>query len=213
VGFVSSFYPIFLRLKNKRCIVVGGGEVAERKAMSLLEHEADVEIVSAAVCPALAQLAAQGKVRYQSRRYRRGDLAESVLAIAATDDPAINSEVADEARERRIPVNVVDNPEMSDFIAPSLLRQGDLSVAISTAGKAPALSRKLRTEMETVYGRSYGLLVDVVAAVRQELKGEGTTVDAATWQASLELEPLINLLGQGLVEEARELLLRRLKGA
>ena len=141
---MSSFYPIFLQLKNKRCIIVGGGEVAERKAMSLLEHEADVEIVSEALCPALAQLAAEGKVQHRRRPYSYGDLAEAVLAIAATDDPAINSGVADEARERRIPVNIVDNPGMSDFIVPSLLRRGDLSVAVSTAGKAPALSRKLR---------------------------------------------------------------------
>ena len=210
---MSSFFPIFLQLKNKRCIIVGGGEVAGRKAMSLLEHEADVEIVSEAVCPRLAQLAAEGKVHHSRRPYRHGDLAEAVLAIAATDDPAINSEVADEGRERKIPVNVVDNPGMSDFIVPSLLRRGDLSVAVSTAGKAPALSRKLRTELETVYGSSYALLVDLVAAVRQEMKNEGTTVDAAIWQDSLELEPLIDLLGRGLVDEARERLVKRLRGA
>ena len=95
---MSGFYPIFLRVKNKRCVVVGGGEVADRKVRSLLEHEAKVEVVSAAVCPELAQLAAEGRVHHCRRRYKQGDLAGAVLAIAATDDPAINAEVADEGR-------------------------------------------------------------------------------------------------------------------
>lgn len=208
---MSGFYPIFLRVKNKRCVVVGGGDVAGRKARSLLEHEANVEVVSADVCPELAQLATEGRIHHCRRRYRQGDLAGAVLAIAATDDPAINAEVAEEGRGRNIPVNVVDSPDLSDFIVPSLLRRGDLSIAVSTAGKTPALARKLRSELEKVYGPGYGLLVELAADVRQELKRDGLAIDAEVWHRSLELELLVDLLNRGLVDQARERLLRRLR--
>src|SRR4030042_230398 len=145
---MSSYYPIFLDLKGKRCIVVGGGSVAERKVEMLLEHETSVTVISPELSPKLQHLADQGAIKTITRNYQKGDLKGAFLVIAATDDPSVNAAVAGQARKQRALVNVVDDPRASDFIVPSMVRRGDITIAISTAGKSPALARKLRSLLE-----------------------------------------------------------------
>ncbi len=208
---MSEYYPINLKTRGQRCVVVGGGEVALRKVAGLLESEAVVEVVSPRLCAALQQLAEQGLVQVQKRDYRKGDLAGALAVIAATDDPAVNEAVSSEARANRQLVNVVDDPLRSSFIVPSVVRRGEVSLAISTGGRSPALARRLRLKLEKVLGAEYAPLVDLLGEVRNELKNEGVRASGQAWEEALELDPLLDLLAKGRREEARERVLGRLK--
>jgi precorrin-2 dehydrogenase/sirohydrochlorin ferrochelatase len=207
---MSTYYPIFLNIQGKKCVVVGGGEVAERKARALADQGASVTVISARVCNGLANLAEQGTIQIFRRDYRSGDLEHALIAIAATDDPMVNTEVAREGRERGVLTNVVDDPEHSDFIVPSLLRRGDIGIAVSTGGKSPALARRIRTELEQSFASEYASLALLISEVRQELKRDGIHVDGDAWQRSLDLEPLLDMLKKGEFEQAKEKLLSNL---
>ena len=209
---MSSYYPLFLNMEGKSCVVVGGGEVAERKVRSLLDHGALVNVISASVTSGLAQLEKDSAIKITSRNYRPGDLEGAVIAIAATDVPETNGQVAAEGRQRGVLTNVVDTPEQSDFIVPSLIRRGDISIAISTSGKSPALSRKLRTELENVVTKEYASLVELISNVRQELTNKGIHIDGSAWQKSLDLQYLLDMIKNNKLDDAREHLLSQLTG-
>ena len=207
---MSTYYPIFLNIQGRKCVVVGGGEVAERKARALVEQGALVTVISARVSDGLAQLAEQRAIQISLRDYQPGDLEDALVAIAATDAPEVNIDVAREGRKRGVLTNVVDDPEHSDFIVPSLLRRGDVSIAISTSGKSPALARRIRTELEQSFAPEYASLALLLAEVRQELKRDGIHVEGNAWQKSLDLEPLLDMLRKGEFEQAKEKLLSNL---
>src|SRR6266446_2248924 len=138
------FYPVFLELKDRPVLVVGGGAVAERKVESLLEAGASVTVVSPEVTPVLKERSAQGKIRLHLRRVAEPDLEGVMLVISATDEASIQKEVARWAASRRVLVNTVDQPDLCDFIVPAVVRRGDVTVAISTSGVSPALAAELR---------------------------------------------------------------------
>lgn len=202
-----AYYPVFLDIAGKRCVVIGGGQVALRKVQMLLEYGAKVEVISPELCP---ELAAIPEIHVQHRQYQPGDLKGTFLAIVATDNHETNCQVSREARSQAVLVNVVDNAENSDFILPSLVRRGDMTIAVSTAGRSPALARKLRTRLEQDFGEEYAALVRLIDEVRCELKQRGIKVDTETWQDALELDLLTGLVKQGKIEEAREILSRHL---
>ncbi len=162
----SPYYPILLNIQGKKCLVVGGGEVALRKVQMLLEHGANVEIVSPTFCPELNQLVKDGAIQAIHRDYETEDLNDAFLAVAATDDTKTNEKVAAEARKTGILVNVVDKPDISDFIVPSYFRRGDIIVAVSTSGKSPALARKIRGELERDFKAEYAQLAVIANEVR-----------------------------------------------
>ena len=205
-----SYYPVFLDIKGKRCVVIGGGTVALRKANMLLNHGAIPEVISPNLCAELDALVADGRVKTIRREYESGDLEGAFVVVAATNDNRTNERVAGEAQERGILINVVDVPKLSNFIVPSYLRRGDLTVAVSTNGKSPALARKIRTELEKNFGREYAMLTSLVEEVRSELKDRGVVVSGEAWQRALELDTLLDLLGRGRREEARKCLLDNL---
>ena len=210
-GELSPYYPVFLNISGKRCVVVGGGQVALRKVRALLEHQADVEVISPALCSELIELAEGGQIRAFHRHYQPGDLRKALMAIAATDDSDINLQVAKEARREAILVNVVDDAENSDFIVPSSVCRGDVTIAISTAGKSPALARKIRTRLEKDFGDEYASLARMIDEVRTEAKQRGISVDGDTWQEALDLSLLTDLLREGDSKKARSILLSNLK--
>jgi precorrin-2 dehydrogenase / sirohydrochlorin ferrochelatase len=166
------YIPIFLDVTGRRCMVVGGGEVATRKLESLLEAGAAVVIVSPNLCAPLAAIVDRGMATHIARAYRRGDIAGCVLVYAATDDPAIHREIAEEARALGIPLNVVDVPELCTFIAPAVAKQGDLQIAISTGGASPAFAARLRRGLEKQFGREYGIALKVLRVARRRLHNE-----------------------------------------
>lgn len=192
-------------------MVVGGGQVALRKVKALLEYAANVEVISPDLCSELSQLADYGEIHFQQRKYRPGDLQGAVIAIIATSDSNTNLEVVKEARREAVLVNVVDDAEYSDFITPSYMRRGDVTVAISTGGKSPALARKLRTILEKYLGDEYAALALLADEVRAEVKKQGIKVNGDDWQEALDIDLLGNLLRRGDNEKAKNVLLSNLK--
>jgi uroporphyrin-III C-methyltransferase / precorrin-2 dehydrogenase / sirohydrochlorin ferrochelatase len=166
----ASVYPAFLRLRGRPCVVVGGGAVAEDKVLGLLDAGACVTVVSPQLSRRLEDLTEQGAIALLRRPYRAGDLAGAFLAIAATDDGAVNGAVWTEAEQRGILLNAVDDVPHCSFIAPSIHRQGDVTVAVSTAGKSPALAVRLRERIARAIGPEYATLADMLGRLRPEVQ-------------------------------------------
>ena len=205
------YYPIFLNVRGRRCVVIGGGKVALRKVKVLVEHGANVEVVSPVPCPELSKLAAAKTIGVLHKEYEPQDLKGAFIAIAAATESDTNQKVADEARRQKILVNVANSPEQSDFILPSYLSRGDLTIAVSTAGRSPALARKVRTRLEQNFGEEYASLTGLVEEVRSELKKRAVTVSGDDWQKALDLDLLLELLRTGHREKARATLLGNLE--
>lgn len=168
------YYPIFLDIRNKACVVIGGGDVAERKVVSLLSAGARVTVVSPEFTVNLEGMGEDGKILLMKRPYQEGDLKGAFLAYAATDEEDINKRVYMEGAKEGILLNVVDEPEMCDFIVPSVVTRGALSIAISTGGASPAFAKRLRMEMEERYGEEYSIFLEIMAAIRQKLLTKGS---------------------------------------
>lgn len=164
-----AFYPLYIDLEGKKCVVVGGGDVAERKVVSLLECGADVEVISPEFTPELIRLAEEGRLEIKNREYKSGDLKGATLAIVATDSSAVNKEAYREASENQIPVNVVDVPELCSFIVPSTVRRGDLVISISTSGSCPALAKSIRKQLQQLFGEEYDGYCEVLRNFRREI--------------------------------------------
>ena len=160
------YFPICLDLSGKVCIVIGGGQVAERKIRSLLECGARITVVSPELTDAVAELAASGRINLLQRPYQDGDLQGSFLTIAATDDPEVQQAVQAEAERHNLLLNVADVPERCNFILPATLRRGDLAISVSTGGKSPALARQIRQELEDRFDAAYALYTALLGAIR-----------------------------------------------
>jgi len=175
---VPDYFAAFLDLRGRRCLVVGGGEIGERKARTLLQSGAQVTVVSPAVTRGLAALATVGRIVERRRPFRRSDLRGCALAVAATGDPAVDDTVAALARRARVLVNVVDRPERCDFILPSVLQRGELQIAVSTGGRCPALAREIRRRLETLFGPEYTELVARTGQARRAARAAARTAAA-----------------------------------
>jgi siroheme synthase-like protein len=154
----TPFYMACLRLKGRRCVVVGGGDVGLEKVEGLLACDADVTLIAPDAHPELVQLAMEGSIRWARRDYRAGDLEGCLIAIAATDDTGTNISVFEDAEQRAMLVNVVDVPPLCNFILPAIVRTGPLAVAISTAGASPALAKRMKREIAETFGEPYAVL-------------------------------------------------------
>ncbi|HEX2223003.1 MAG TPA: bifunctional precorrin-2 dehydrogenase/sirohydrochlorin ferrochelatase [Thermoanaerobaculia bacterium] len=164
-----AFYPVFLDLRGRKCLVVGSGPLAEEKVAGLLEAGAAVTVVSPAPSPKIADLAAHERIVYKPRTFEPADLDGAALAIAAGQDPATAEAIWRESEKRGILLNTVDDVPHCNFIAPSIVRRGDLAVAISTGGKAPALAVRLRQHIETLIGDEHARFLDLAGTVRTRL--------------------------------------------
>ncbi len=171
---MTQYYPVLLSLTGKRCVVVGGGKVAERKVGSLLDAGAGVVVISPQLIPQLQALEKERRIQWLARAYRPGDLAgkpqeTTALVISATPDAAVNEQVAEEANHLGIPVNVVDKPELCSFIVPSSITRGELQISISTGGRSPALAKKLRRDLEKIIGHEYAEYLELLGEVRERV--------------------------------------------
>ena len=164
------YFPIFLDLQQRRCLVVGGGEIAARKAALLCSAGARVEVAAPALCPTLEQKAQAGEIEYLERAFSADILDAQALVIAATDDPDVNRAVAEAAKSRNIPVNVVDTPALCSFIVPSIVDRSPVVVAVSTGGASPVLARLIRARLETLVPAAYGRLAALAAKYRDKVK-------------------------------------------
>lgn len=163
----TPYYAVALNLAGRKCLVVGGGRVAERKVKSLLECRAAVKVVSPGATETIREWAQAGRIEYEEREYCEEDLEEVFIAISATDSRELNRQVARDCFARNIPINVVDDPEFCSFIVPAVVRRGDLTISVSTGGKSPALARKLRQELEQQYGNEYAILLQYLGRARE----------------------------------------------
>jgi len=168
-----SFYPICLDLKGRPCVVVGGGRVSERKVLGLLSCSAQVSVISPTLTAELLRRHNEGSIVWIDREYRPGDLKQAFLVIAATDDKETQKQVYEEAAAHNLLLNVADVPRLCNFILPATVRRGDLFISISTAGKSPALARKLRMELEKKFGVEYRALVDILGVIRPVILASG----------------------------------------
>lgn len=201
-------YSISLDLNNKGCLVVGGGKVAERKVRSLLECGARVRVVSPEITPGLASLAGEGKILFREGRYRTSDLEGIFLVIGSTDQEAVNRQVADDCAARNLVVNIVDDPLKGNFFVPAVVRRGALTIAVSTGGKSPMLARKIREELESVYGPQYEEFLDMLGSLREDILQHYSDHDQKREIfESLVDDHVLSLLKEGRMDRVKERIL------
>jgi siroheme synthase-like protein len=206
-----AYYPIFLKIQGKRCVVVGGGQVALRKVRMLIDCKARVTAIAPAFLPGFEQLVKNRALRLIQRSYKPGDLEHAVLVISATNEKGVNKRVAQDAKKQGVLVNVADDPERSGFIVPSFFKRGNLIIAVSTSGISPALARKIRTKLEKSFGEEYTSLLSLIGEVRSELREKKQRVGSEAWQEALDLDSLIQLMRSGQRKKAKGILLSKLE--
>jgi siroheme synthase-like protein len=204
-----SYFPIVLEMTGRRCLVIGGGVVAERKIAGLLGVGAAVTVISPKVTEAISHWSKNNSIQLEGRCYRIGDLAGHQLVFVATDDADVNDRVYQEGKSCGAWVNAADDPDYCDFILPAVIRRGDLTVAVSTGGASPAATRAIREELDGYFTNDYVQLVQVAAEVRTELKEKSLTVGAGAWNDALKGE-FRRLIRAGRPEQAKEFLLTTL---
>ncbi len=175
---MAHLYPIYLQLAGKKCLVVGGGKVAERKVETLLEYDAIIRVVSPAAQPSIHRWAEQGLLEWRQGFFQPPDLDEVFLVFIATGDANVNKGIAALCREQGLLVNAVDDPPNCDFFVPAVLRRNSLSVAISTEGKSPLLAGKLRRQLENIVTPEYGEWVEILGGLRERIKSSPLSIEA-----------------------------------
>lgn len=160
-------FPILVSLAGKKVVVIGGGAIAERKIRTVLDCGAFVTVISPELTEGLSNLASDHKFIYLKRAYRKGDLTGANLAFAAVDDKEVSREIASEAMQRNVLLNVVDQPDHCSFIMPAVVRRGLLTLAVSTSGASPAWARNIRNRLSGEYGDEYIRLLDALAQIRE----------------------------------------------
>ena len=203
------YYPIFLEMKDRRCVVIGGGAVAERRVEGLVAVGANVTVISPAITEGLRDLLTQGAIRHVAREYQTGDRAGYDLFFVATDNLEINAVVSSEARSLRVWVNSADDPDHCDFILPGVIRRGDLTVAVSTGGASPAVTRAIREELDEYFTADYARFVQIAGEVRRELREKSFSPGASAWNRALQGD-FRRLIKEGRPVQAKELLLETL---
>lgn len=203
------YYPVALDLRDRLCLVVGGGPVAGAKVEGLLAAGARVTVVSPELTERLAAWAIDGQIIHRPHEYREDDLDGQQLVFSATDRREVTEAVAADARRRGLWVNAADDPAFCDFLLPSVLRRGRLVVAVSTGGASPALAARVRRDLEAYFTPEYGELVELAAEVRAELRSRAQRPGAAVWREALDRD-LVGLLAEGRRDEAKARLLDRL---
>ncbi|HEX4966775.1 MAG TPA: bifunctional precorrin-2 dehydrogenase/sirohydrochlorin ferrochelatase [Thermoanaerobaculia bacterium] len=162
-------YPVYLSLAGRHCFVIGGCALAEEKVKGLLAGDAKVTVIAPEVTPGLARLAMEGRIDLVDRRYRRGDLRTAFLVLVVSQPPSVTDGVWEETRGRNVLVNTLDDVPHCDFIAPAIVRRGDLAVAISTGGKAPVLAVRLRQRLEAELGDEHARFLEIAGGLRAPL--------------------------------------------
>ena len=205
------YFAAFLDLLNKKIVVVGGGKVATTKVRALLPcRPAPLVVVAPRVSGPIRRAADAGQLLWLGREYADGDLDGAALAFGASDDTGLNARVAADARRLGIPVLAVDDVPNCDFIAPALVRRGDVTIAISTGGRSPAMARRTRERLEHELPRYWGDLLDVAAEARDRLGATRSLIEADRWQTALDGE-VERLTESGLLGEAADVLVRKLE--
>ncbi len=207
-----AYYPIFVEVRERPVLVIGGGNVGVEKVTTLLRAEAaNVTVISPELSVEMQAHVEAGRVRLVARAYEPGDMAGYEMVFVATDDRSANTRIRAEGRERGIWVNAADDPVNCDFILPSVVRRGPITIGISTGGGSPAMARRVREELSDYFTEDFEALADLLADVRRELKALGALpqISQDTWQRAIDGN-LRALLAQRRTGQAKALLLARL---
>ncbi len=187
------YYPLYLDIQNRKCLVVGGGSVGTRKVMTLMDCGASVTVVSPDFTTQLFQLADTRAIKLKKRSYRSSDIDGIFLVIGATNNEELNRQISEDAQRLNKLCNIVDRPEACNFILPSFINRGDLIIAVSTSGKSPALAKKLRKDLENEFGQEYAEFLRLMGVIRQRLLSKNR--DSKTHKYLFE-----QLISRGLIE-------------
>ncbi len=200
---MPKYYPVLLDIRGKKCIVIGGGTVAERKVTSLLNAHAKVSVVSPELTGTLSKMAVEKKIYYIDDNFKEEYFEGAFLIIGATDNPETNLRIFRAATNKNILVNIVDSPDECNFIVPSVVEQGDLLIAVSTGGKSPAFAKKIRKELENQYGKAYGDFIQFMGDLRKKILSQfpDTKHRNQVFQALVDSE-ILDLFEKGLKQEA-----------
>jgi uroporphyrin-III C-methyltransferase/precorrin-2 dehydrogenase/sirohydrochlorin ferrochelatase len=201
------YLPIFIQIKHRPCLVVGGGSIAARKVALLRKAQADVTVVSPELCDELQKLKDENLIQHQAREFDDSDLETSVAVIAATNQRPVNERVSELAHKLRLPVNVVDNPDLCSFIMPSIIDRTPVVIAVSTGGSSPVLARLIRTKLEGSIPAAYGRLAKLVEGFRDKVKTAFPNVESRRvfWEKILEGK-VAELVFTGHEAEAKQVL-------
>jgi precorrin-2 dehydrogenase len=204
---MNTYYPVYIQLKEQPCVVIGGGKIAEGKVEGLLAVEAKVTLISPDLTPHLQDLVKQNRITYLSRTYQPGDLTGAFIVICATDQAEINHQVWQEASANNQLVNVVDDTPRCNFIAPSILRKGDLTIAISTSGKAPALAVRLKERWQRELGPEYERFLELAGKLREPLAHHIPDFETrkTLWYELVDSD-ILDVLARGDEESAKEII-------
>lgn len=199
----AATYPVCLDLRGRQALVVGAGSVAARKIGGLLRAGATVTVVAPEAGEEVAALAEHRAVRWFQRAYRRGEVASYVVAITATDDPAVNAQVARDGDAAKVFVNSADDPDNCTFVLPAVMTRGDLQIAVSTNGRSPAFASWIRRRLEAQFTDAYAQALDVVAEVRAEARERYGTTEVDGWATAID-DSLIEMVSAGRTDDARQ---------
>jgi precorrin-2 dehydrogenase / sirohydrochlorin ferrochelatase len=172
-----NLFPIFLKLRRRRCLVVGAGKISEGKIAGLIEAGANVHVIAPTVTSQIERWSEKTKIRLKRRKFRPSDLKDVFLVVAATNSPEVHQEIYQESTRRKIICNIVDVPRLCDFYYPAVVKRGNLQIAISTSGSSPSLSRRLREEIERAFGPAYGEWLKCLARERKKVHRMALTVE------------------------------------
>lgn len=206
---MSDYYPVYLNLAEKLCVIFGGGGVAEGKISALLQAGSRITLISPTATPFIQEEAQKGNIEWKPREYKSGDLKEAFLVISATNQREVNQQIFQEAEQLGVLLNSVDDTPLCTFIAPSITKRGPVTIAISTGGVSPALARKLRETLAKSPALEWADLAQVLARARKEVKERGIVVEPDRWQICITPE-LLKLAQSGQEEEALKQLLSHL---
>ena len=199
------YYPVNLDVQNRKCLVVGGGGVGERKVKTLLECGAIVTVVTLAATEHIEGLASGGSIKLEKKEYEPSDMEGKFLVIGATDNEAVNEDISRDAAERGLLCNIADRPAACNFVLPAIVCQGDLMIAISTSNKSPAVARRIRETLEKQFGPEYTVLLTLMGAIRQKLLAQGKSPE-------VHKQLFVHLLDEGLLEKVRENRIQEIDG-
>lgn len=204
-----AYYPIFVQMEGRRCVVIGGGREAQRKVEGLLAAGANVTVIAPTLTKALKDMLDKEEIEHVERDYQPGDVEGYEVCMVATDDGAVNAEVSAEGKRIGVWVNAADDTPNCDFILPAIIRRGSITLAASTGGSSPALARRLREELDAYMTEEMPALADLLADVRNDLRRRDIKPDAELWQEAID-EQLRVLLAQRKYRQAKARLLEAL---
>ncbi len=207
---MPEYYPVYLNLAGKRCVILGGGTIAQGKIAALRDAGASIIVISPEATEGIKRAARRGDVTLEQREYRQGDLEGAFIAVAATNVWHVNRQIYEEAEERGVLLNVVDDPDQCTFIAPSIVRRDPVTLAVSTGGASPALARKMRETLAEAPALKWADLAGALGRARRVIKEQRTVIDPTRWQCVIT-EDLLEAVQNGREDEAVESILWQLQ--